>query len=35
MSPKVLERRDEEGIVSARGKKRETRLRSGMTMKKT
>jgi hypothetical protein len=31
----VLERRDEEGIVSARGKKRGTRLRSGMTRKKT
>jgi hypothetical protein len=33
MSPKVLERRDEEGIVSFRGKKRETMLRSETTMK--
>jgi hypothetical protein len=32
MGPKVLERRDEEAIVSARGG---TMLRSGMTMKKT
>jgi hypothetical protein len=35
MDPAVLERRDEEGIVSVRGEKRETMPRSAMTMKKT
>ena len=35
MGPAVLERRDEGGIVFARGEKRETMLRSGMTTKKT
>ena len=33
MGPEVQERRDEEGIVSARGEKRETMLRSTMTTK--